>query len=263
MPESPVAPSDCDPCPAGFIEALREIGVVQLSADEARLLDQAGYVVLGAVVDGHLDELRQAFETVVEPAQRDPAVVPSKTGTRHAAGLLWRPIFRAVGLHPRLLAAARYVLRRRFVLRDIGARDPLPGFGRQALHADWHTPPVDGTFAVVTALCLLDDFTCDNGATRVVPGTHRLSARLDKTTATPQFRHPREVTIQATAGSVLLFNGHLWHSATTNRGKRSRRSLQICYLANELRDRNLAPPPEAMALSSAERYLLGFDHMVG
>ncbi|HJT34228.1 MAG TPA: phytanoyl-CoA dioxygenase family protein [Pirellulales bacterium] len=76
---------------------------------------------------------------------------------------------------------------------QISTRDPLPGYGEQGLHSDWHSPPSNGSFAVVTALCLLDDFTPNNGATRLVPGTQRFTGRYDKSITDPHYVHPRQV----------------------------------------------------------------------
>lgn len=45
---------------------------------------------------------------------------------------------------------------------------------------------------MVTAIVMIDDFTFDNGATRVVPGTHRLALPIPKSFAQPLATHPRE-----------------------------------------------------------------------
>lgn len=210
-----------------------------LAAREAQALDEQGYVVLGDIIPpARLEELRQACERALEEGQAQPAVAKGQTGTRHSGGLLGQAEFHCLGFEPRLLAAAFHVLKRRFLLTDIRARDPLPGFGQQGLHADWRSPPVDGSYAVVTALCLFDEFSPENGAARVVPGTHRFTGRYGKSIADPQYVHPQQCVVEAKAGSALVFNGHLWHSGTRNRSRRSRRTLQISYRALEYCDLN-------------------------
>lgn len=245
-----------------FQERLAALGATAcLALREARVLDEQGYIILeGIVPQARLDDLRHTFERALNDGHAQTPSAKGQTGTRSSAGLLNESEFRRVGLEPRLLAAAFHVLKRRFLLTDIHARDPLPGFGQQGLHADWHSTPINKSFAVVTALCLFDDFTRDNGATRVVPGTHRFTGRCGKSIADPQYVHPKQVVVQAKAGSMMIFNGHLWHSGTRNRSQCSRRTLQISFRAFEYCDLNsLAAPLDLAVLSSAERYLLGFD----
>ena len=70
--------------------------------------------------------------------------------------------------HPKLLAAVRHVLGPRFRYSSSNFHCPLPGYGHQAIHADWGWGVRDPE--VVNAIWLLDDFTAENGPTRVVPG---------------------------------------------------------------------------------------------
>ena len=139
----------------------------------------------------------------------------------------------------------------------MGGRDPLPGYGQQGLHADWTVRFKGEPFRAVTAIWLLDDFTGDNGATRVVPGTHRLPTPPPKSFANPASRHPEQTLIVANAGSVLVFNGHLWHSGTTNRSSGSRRVVQCTFVGRgELRHSKInVEAPER--LSQIARHVLG------
>jgi ectoine hydroxylase-related dioxygenase (phytanoyl-CoA dioxygenase family) len=89
-------------------------------------------------------------------------------------------------------------------------------------------------FHVVTALWLLDDFTPDNGATQVVPGSHRLAKGSPRPMQQPESRHPDQKLVLAEAGSVLVFNGHLWHGGTRNESARPRRALQGQFRAREM-----------------------------
>jgi len=80
---------------------------------------------------------------------------------------------------------------------------------------------------VMTAIWMLDDFTIENGATRVVPGSHVVTTPLAKALAQPLAHHPREIVITGRAGSVLIFNGHLWHSGRKNESRGPRRCVQM------------------------------------
>jgi ectoine hydroxylase-related dioxygenase (phytanoyl-CoA dioxygenase family) len=107
----------------------------------------------------------------------------------------------------------------------------LPGFGQQGLHTDWLTRDPNEPFAVVTALGALDGFTNENGAPRVVPGSHLVPRPIPKAMQAPAAHHPREQLVLARAGSVVVFNGHLAHSGTRNRSRAPRRTLHSQWIA--------------------------------
>jgi ectoine hydroxylase-related dioxygenase (phytanoyl-CoA dioxygenase family) len=135
--------------------------------------------------------------------------------------------------HPSVLAAVRHMLGRSFRLASAAGRDPMPGHGAQGLHIDCVDPGPPSPFQAVTALGLLDEFTLENGATRLVPGSHRFRRPPPKSFSGPASRHPDQVILVASAGSVLVFNGHLWHSGTWNRTRSHRRVLQCGFLGGE------------------------------
>lgn len=194
-------------------------------------IDLHGWVVLFDVLaPRELVPMREAFERAAA-AQKEAG--GREGGTRHVT-LDSEPAFAVVREHPRVLELARHVIGRDFGVMVWGGRDPLPGFGQQGLHTDWRPRAVWEPYHVTTALWLLDDFTPDNGATRLVPGSHRKGA-IPKVFAEPGRRHPEEKLVLARAGSVLVFNGHIWHSGTRNRSREPRRVIQCQFAADELR----------------------------
>ncbi len=247
-----------EPTLNSFEQILREYGVTDtaLSAREREALDRDGYVVLPGVIDADwLARLRAAFES---GCQKDGgATVVKESGTRHLNDLVNRDAaFEGVFTHPRVLAGVYHVLRDAFRVGQIGGRDPLPGYGQQGLHADWTARSKGEPFRIVTTIWLLDDFTSENGATRVVPGTHQLLTQPPKSFADPASRHPDQRIIVAKAGSVLVFNGHLWHSGTANKSSSPRRVVQCSFVGrDEFRfPKTKADRPER--LSPIARYLL-------
>jgi ectoine hydroxylase-related dioxygenase (phytanoyl-CoA dioxygenase family) len=182
-------------------------------------LDQNGYVVIPDVLDhATLDRLCRAFGGA--PAQRD--------GTQHVEVDEADPRFSdwlALDRHPLALAAARHILKRPFQTR-IHGRNPLPGYGQQGLHADWRPRAPGEPFTVTTVIWMFDDFREDNGATRVVPGSHLQTGAVDKSLTQPLAHHPRELVVVGRAGSALLFNGHLLHSGCRNTSGAPRRAAQ-------------------------------------
>jgi ectoine hydroxylase-related dioxygenase (phytanoyl-CoA dioxygenase family) len=242
-------------------QKLSEFGVAgdSISADERQALDRDGYVVLRNIIDESLlITLRAAFD--VGCGKDAGSAVLKESGTRHVNDLVnCDPVFEIVYTNPRALAAVYYVLKDEFRVGQIGGRDPLPGFGQQGLHADWTARSRGEPFRIVTAIWLLDDFTAENGSTRVVPGTHRLLGSPPKSFADPASRHPDQKIIVARAGSVIVFNGHLWHSGTTNKSSGSRRVVQCVFVGrDEVRFSSMKIANPA-SFGSAARYMLGYD----
>lgn len=241
-------------------EVLGECGVTQttLAPSECEALDRDGYVVLTGVIDGDwLERLRSAFEKA--SGKDGKSAVVKESGTRHIDDLVNRDgPFDCVYTQPRVLAAVYHILRVPFRLAQLNGREPLPGFGAQGLHADWTARAKGEPFRIVTTIWLLDDFTSDNGATRVVPGTHRLLTPPPKSLANPASRHSEQKIIVARAGSVLVVNGHIWHSGTRNNSKLRRRVLQCSFVArDELRFARVAAPER---LSPLAKYIIVGDN---
>ncbi|MFV0260300.1 MAG: phytanoyl-CoA dioxygenase family protein [Acidimicrobiales bacterium] len=118
----------------------------------------------------------------------------------------------------------------RWTITEIGFRWPGPGSGGQQLHAD-DRPRTDPDLpcAGATAIVPLVDVTPDNGATRVVPGSHR---RPDLQRRSQQIdHHPDEEYLTGPAGTGFVFSRHLLHAGSTNRSDRPRPVLQISYRA--------------------------------
>jgi len=77
---------------------------------------------------------------------------------------------------------------------------------------------------MVNMLVMLDDFTVENGATRVLPGSHRLPERPPE-----DYLQSRSIHLTGRAGTVVLFDSNLWHSASPNRSGEPRRALTMNY----------------------------------
>jgi ectoine hydroxylase-related dioxygenase (phytanoyl-CoA dioxygenase family) len=194
-----------------------------LDPHQRAALDDLGYVVLHEVLPRDvLAAMREAFERAAAEQKEAGA---REGGTRHIR-------LDILPEDERVAAATGHVIARPYGLMNAGGRDPLPGFGQQGLHADWRPRQAWEPFHAATAIWLLDDFTPDNGATRLVPRSHKRGA-VPKPYADPERHHPEEKVVVARAGSVLVFNGHLWHSGTRNRTKSPRRVVQCAFAAAE------------------------------
>jgi hypothetical protein len=222
---------------------LRALGVGPdtLDAADREALDRDGFLLLPShLPPSDLASLRAAHDRLIGEKYADAvATGPSpigdywhhERGTRRLTDLLSEgEVFERLGTDPRLLACVHRLMPVPFKHDSINAREPVPGQGGQGWHRDFPRPP-DGWAFGVNSAWLLDPFTADNGATRVVPGSHRwIEGPARDVAGSP---HPEERLIIAPAGSVLVFSGSLWHSGTPNRSASSRRVVHASFVRRE------------------------------
>jgi Phytanoyl-CoA dioxygenase (PhyH) len=244
--------------------ALAELGVSEstLNAQTAERLDRDGYTPLPSVLDGtQLEAIRTRLAELVA-AEGDQAgiEVHREPGTDRLADLVNKgQMFWPCFTDPRVLACMVHVLSD-FKLSSLNFRAALPGRGHQNLHGDWVGPVEPGDYQVCNSIWLLDDFTTSNGATRVVPGSHRFGTVPRLALADPSASHPDEVLVTGRAGTVVIFNSHLWHGGTQNRSDRPRRALHSYFTrrghGQQLDQRKYIRPETLAALSPAARFIL-------
>jgi ectoine hydroxylase-related dioxygenase (phytanoyl-CoA dioxygenase family) len=107
---------------------------------------------------------------------------------------------------------------------------------------------------IVNTMWALTEFTAENGATRLVPRSQN-ATELDE--------DPSVVTAEMDPGSVLVWNGGLFHGGGANCAQQPRLGLNVNYNCAWLRQQEnqyLAIPNEiAATLSDAFLRLLGYD----
>jgi len=77
---------------------------------------------------------------------------------------------------------------------------------------------------MLNMLVMVDEFTEANGATRLVPGSHRVEARPSDAELAQ-----RAIYALGPAGSILLFDSNVWHCASTNTTNAPRRALTLTF----------------------------------
>lgn len=134
-----------------------------------------------------------------------------------------------------------------------------PGEPGQLIHRDqWafdFFPFPTGYEVQCNTIWAMNDFTFANGATRLIPGSHRLPDRQ-------QFKHKQAEAAEMPAGSVLFYTGSLYHGAGANNSDATRYGLNLTYARSWLRQEEnqyLAVPAEiARTLPEPLLRLMGY-----
>jgi ectoine hydroxylase-related dioxygenase (phytanoyl-CoA dioxygenase family) len=197
--------------------------------------------------------------------QTNAGTLANKAGEKviynlHNKHLDWFRLFEHKAVLPLLdglLREGSYSGSEPYYLYNNSARCPLKGFPEQQLHTDSNMPGVNYCI-VANVLWALDEFTLQNGATRVVPGSHRI-----RQFAADGVCHPDEVRITAPQGSAIIFNANLWHGGAENKTEKSRWAVALGYARWFIKpsfDVMYNTPDEIYAqMTDAQKKLLGFD----
>jgi len=189
-------------------------------------MNEDGYTLLRGAIPGEwLHALRTAFDAGVKPSDQWP--VPRESHWRYALVDL-NPTVQAMCRLPQVLAVVGGFIGDRFFIAQAQGREPLAGGGHQKLHRDLSAQRPGDT---VVALAYLDDYGAHNGATRIVPASHRPT----------QGERPfdfndesRSVQLCGNAGDMLVFDADLVHAASLNTTGARRRCVLITYFAEGL-----------------------------
>jgi ectoine hydroxylase-related dioxygenase (phytanoyl-CoA dioxygenase family) len=218
-------------------------------SDQLAAIERDGYAVLERVIEPELvGELLETIDRVIGAAGT-PFGANRFLGerTRRVFNLLPRdPGFARVPLHPAVLPLVEQVLDDQCLLSSLTAIEMHAGQDAQPLHAD------DGSImlprphipVVCVAIWALTDFTTANGATRLVPGSHRRERRP------APGEQEAYVEAEMPAGSVLVYDGALWHGGGANTTDDRRVGIVVNHCAGFLRQEEnqlLAVPRELTA----------------
>lgn len=226
-------------------------------------LDDDGYAVLPGILPATtVVALRERLAGLLEEeGSQAGSEVHQEAGTARLANLLDKGACFDLCLdQPQVLACVDHVLDGYWKLSSLNYRAAMPGSGHQALHVDWHGPVATGAWQVCNTVWLLDDFGIANGATRVVPGSHRWNRLPAQAMPDPSARHPAEIVLEAPAGAVVVFNSHLWHGGTRNRTDRPRRALFAYFTrrdrAQQTDQRRTLSPATIARLDPSKRWVV-------
>ncbi len=221
----------------------------QLSSDAICTLHTDGFIVLpGPVPGASLAELARLYDEAVSAAVPEDIKVGSTT-TRVRDFVNRDAAFDELYLYPPILQACCRVIEQPFKLSTMHARTVSPRTPAQRLHVDF--PSDVRGWPMVGFILMIDDFTPENGATCFAPGSQGMEA--------PPASLSR-VHACGPSGSVIVFNGSVWHGHGPNVSDTPRRLIQGAYIRrNEISGETLPARmrPETLdRIGALARYLL-------
>jgi hypothetical protein len=203
--------------------------------DVVEALSRDGCVVVdGLAAPGAVDAVRDELEPFIDATSRGLDDFVGK-GTRRTGALIARsPTARGLVMNPLILGAARGLLHdatsiRLHLTQTIAIE---PGESGQAIHRDqwafdFHPFPC-GFEVQCNTLWALTDFTEENGATRVIPGSQLAEDRLE-------FGFEQTEPAEMERGSVLVYTGAVYHGGGANQSGTTRIGANITYARSWLR----------------------------
>ncbi|MGR5092690.1 phytanoyl-CoA dioxygenase family protein [Vibrio maritimus] len=228
-------------------------------------LDTHGFTIIPDVIDPEwLQELRDKFDLLVEKEGDQLAIEhhQEETVTRIANLINKGTVWEKVWSHPLVLDACQHIFKGEFKVSSLNGREAHPGGGMQPLHGDWKKPRPDfPKVHLVNSIWALDDLCKENGAPRIIPGTHLRPELPEDVLKDTEVSHPQEVYLECPAGSIMIFNAHTWHGGTINYIGSRRRVLHGLYVSadgvQQQDQKKWLRPETALRLNQAQRKLLG------
>lgn len=230
-------------------------------SDPIELLQRDGYVVLERAID------RAAIAELI--AALAPHEANRPMGRNAFEGCLTQRVYSLAGKgepfqrlaeHPDVLALVDRTLLPNHLLSTIQSIRLHPGEAAQRWHTDdafYLIPRPRAMTLAITVIWAIEDFTVHNGATQLIPGSHRWGMEV------PDANDRDAITAVMPAGSALVFDAALWHRGGNNRSSRTRLALSPQYCQPFLRPQEsqllIVPPDAARACSDRMRGLLGYS----
>jgi ectoine hydroxylase-related dioxygenase (phytanoyl-CoA dioxygenase family) len=200
----------------------------ELPGDVVQALQDVGFVVVvDPIVQTRVAELSAAYDRAMLAADSHDVSI-GRTTTRVHDFVNRGPAFDALYINRFVLAACCSVIAQPFKLSTMHARTVHPGSPAQGLHVDFRRAS-DG-WPMVGFIIMVDEFRHENGATRFVPGSHLWPGEPGDMMADPTTDYEGQVLACGAAGSIVIFNGSVWHGHAANRTGKPRRSIQAAYI---------------------------------
>lgn len=199
-----------------------------------RRIDEEGYTIVEGAIEA---DLVAALCTDLARLEDELGIVPATNFFEGARTVRIYNLlshgenFQRVPVHPSVLPICEGVLDPGLLVSSLSSIAIGPGETPQPIHADDQIIPLPKPHpaTVCNTMWALTDFTESNGATRIVPRSHRAGSSPDLLRAYPS------VAAEMPKGSVLVWHGSLWHGGGANTTGERRIGIAMNYCAGYIR----------------------------
>lgn len=225
-------------------------------------IQEQGYTILERVIE---PEFCEALVADLYRIEQEYQIRPARNlfeGTRTVRIynlLVHGPLYERIPVHENVLPLVERVLDAGCLVSSLSSIAICPGERAQPIHADDQLIPIPKPHPpiVCNTMWALTDFTEENGATRLIPGSHLRSSD-------PVIGEQYEtIAAEMPKGSVLVWHGSLWHGGGANRTSERRIGIAMNYCAGFIRqqeNQQLGIPREiARRFSPRLRELVGYS----
>jgi len=223
-------------------------------------IETDGYTIIeNAIKPGLVDMLNQALSDL----EKNLAIKPGDNtfeghNTIRIYNLLaHQAVFQQIPVHAQLLPIIEGVLDKGCLVSSLSSISIDPGEVAQPMHVDdaLMQQKRPHKSIVCNSMWALTDFTEENGATRIVPGSHNWDH-------TPEYRkHYDSIPAEMSKGSLLIWNGSLWHGGGANNSGERRVGIAMNYCAGYIRQQE----NQQLGLSKeiVEQFSARLLHLIG
>jgi ectoine hydroxylase-related dioxygenase (phytanoyl-CoA dioxygenase family) len=167
-------------------------------------------------------------------------------------------IFRELATNSRVLELVSSLIRGKFLLNQQNGiiNPPQEKYSQSRWHRDLpYQHFVSSTPLAINALYCVDDFNLENGATAVLPATHKMEAFPSRS-----FIDTNSLKLTAKAGNFLVLDCMVYHKGSANRTGHVRRAVNHVYSIPYIKQQISLPRQiQARDLTAYERQLFGYD----
>lgn len=251
------------------------VGPGDVESVVTELCEGSGYVVFEDFFDSEL--VRSARERIYRLIAEEPGRTSHFYGddVNRAQARVWNlpakyEVFRRLCADERMLAILRPILGEDLMLSSFAANVLHRGAQAQEPHVDypywdlhdrerWPRALNASYFLAVESVIPLDEFTVENGATAIMPGSQKLACWPD----TAEFAE-RHIRVTMRPGALLLFPALMWHAGQANRSGASRAALLGSYTMKSIKPiedwSRCIDREEALGYGQAMQDLLGLHY---
>jgi ectoine hydroxylase-related dioxygenase (phytanoyl-CoA dioxygenase family) len=220
-----------------------------MESDEVRQhlgrIQKDGYTIVEEAIE---PDLIDSLTSDLARLERELGTVPATndfegSSTLRVYNLLVHgEIWQRVPVHESVLPIVDGVLDPGCLISSLSSINIGPGETPQPIHADDMLMPIAKPHppTVCNSMWALTDFTEENGATRIIPGSHLADS-------SPNYgEHYDSIPAEMPKGSVLIWHGSLWHGGGANQTDERRIGIAMNYCAGYIRqqeNQQLGIPP--------------------